>query len=149
MTKLLIAVLLLLPASPFLQEDESQQAVRLAIAKRYDEALAVLHPLLARNPDDAQIYYLIGLCYLQLKDLERSVRYLEASVANRPQFPKPYLWLANAYLMQEKPEKAREIVTQGLKRFPRHEPLLQLQEGIRSQESGIRKKEGGDRQVVG
>ncbi len=70
------------------------------------------------------------------------MRYLEASVANRPPFPKPYLWLANAYLLQEKPEKAREMVTRGLKRFPRHEPLLQLQKeaGGRKQEAGRKEK---------
>ncbi len=130
MAQLLIAALFILPFSPVLQEDESQQAVRLAIAKRYDEALVVLHRQLARQPDDAQLNYLTGLCYFHLKDLKRSVRFLKASLAGRPRFPNPYLWLARAYLLQEEPEKARQTVSLGLNRFPRHKPLLELKEEL-------------------
>lgn len=122
-----------LPVRQSAGEEEMQQAVRLAIAKRYDEALAVLHRLLAGDPESAEINYLIGLCYFHSEDLERSVRYFEASVSHRPQFPNPYLWLARAYLLQEESEKARQVLSQGLKRFPRHQPLLDLSTGAQPQ----------------
>lgn len=132
MNKALLALLLALapifPSPP--QKDEVEEAIRLAIAKRYDEALNILHRQLARHPKDAQLNYLTGLCYLQQEELERAVRFLEASVAQQPQFPKPYLWLAIAYQSLKKPEQALQAASKGLARFPRNQPLLELKEEL-------------------
>ncbi|HSR51485.1 MAG TPA: CDC27 family protein [Acidobacteriota bacterium] len=108
------------------QDPATQQAVRLAIDGRYEEASKAFRRLLRRDSQNPLLDYYLGLCYAKMRQYERALSHLRQSVEEEAPFPQAYYWLAETYLRLEEPEKARQAVDDGLAEFPRNEDLLIL-----------------------
>ncbi|MGH9341244.1 MAG: tetratricopeptide repeat protein [Acidobacteriota bacterium] len=123
-----------LPALAFGAEEQSkpseetplQQAISLAVAARYEEALEIFEELLKDTPEDPLLRYYIGLTNLRLERLELATIFLKAALDKKAPFPEAYYWLASLYLQQEKDADALEVTLTGLQLFPRNKDLLLL-----------------------
>jgi tetratricopeptide (TPR) repeat protein len=66
-------------------------------AGRYNRAVDALNAAVAKSPDDASLYYLLGQCYYQLRDYTRAISNLERAVQLSPKNSEIHNWLGKAY----------------------------------------------------
>jgi predicted Zn-dependent protease len=111
-----------------------EQAVTLAIDGQYEPALEIFLDLVRESPDDPALNYYAGLTYLRLKRLGQAMSYLERAVRLKAGFPQPYVELAKLYLDKKLKTEAAKMVDQGLRRFPKHQPLLSLRQRLDEEE---------------
>lgn len=112
------------------RDPELDKAISHALAAEYKEALAIFQALLTRTPDDSLLNYYAGVSCLRLARLDHGIGYLEKSIQEKAPFPQAYAWLGEAYLEKKSRDKAKAIVEQGLKLFPRNKQLLDLMQRL-------------------
>lgn len=83
-----------------------------------DKALA-----LARKSNDE---FNIVKVYLKLKGRKAVIDYFEKKIQKDPYNLPYYIWVSQLYSMEKEYKKSREIVKQGLKRYPENEQLWQM-----------------------
>jgi len=67
--------------------------------------------------------YNIGLCYYGLKDFDYSTQYLNQAIQKDPSQTQPYLLLAQIYILQNKADKAGEVLMRAKKMRPQDKQL--------------------------
>jgi len=91
----------------------SHVAAREAIAaRRYPEALRVLHEALARDAKDAETHNLLGFAYRKMGDLEQAFRHYHEALVLNPEHRGAHEYIGEAYLMQGNLAKAKEHLGQ-------------------------------------
>jgi tetratricopeptide (TPR) repeat protein len=66
-------------------------------AGRYNRAVDALNAGVAKSPDDASLYYLLGQSYYQLRDYTRAISSLERAAQLSPKNSEIHNWLGKAY----------------------------------------------------
>jgi len=66
-------------------------------AGRYNRAVDELNSAIAKSPDDASLYFLLGQSYYQLRDFTRAVASLERGVQLAPKNSEYHNWLGKSY----------------------------------------------------
>ena len=66
-------------------------------AGRYHRAVDALTDAVAKSPDDAQLHFLLGQCYYELREFTRAVTSFERSVQLVPNQSEYHDWLGKAY----------------------------------------------------
>ncbi|HCC46745.1 MAG TPA: hypothetical protein DEQ38_01295 [Elusimicrobia bacterium] len=92
-------------------------------AERFAEGAAELELALAvypDNPDNADVYYNLGLARARLEDYPRAVKAFLAAQQLAPERDSAYFNLGIVYLKQGRPEAARRQFEEALKRNPGH-----------------------------
>ncbi|MGA1843554.1 MAG: tetratricopeptide repeat protein [bacterium] len=67
--------------------------------------------------------YNIGLCYYGLKDFSFSIDYLSQAIQKDPSQTQPYLLLAQIYILQNKADKAGEVLMRAKRMRPQDKQL--------------------------
>jgi tetratricopeptide (TPR) repeat protein len=84
----------------------------------YDGALALLKPILEKNPKDPNALYLTGMAYLKKKMWPEAVEpFLEVTEIS-PKFAAAYYQLGICYQQQKEPEKALEYYRKAMELDP-------------------------------
>jgi tetratricopeptide (TPR) repeat protein len=101
------------------------------------KALETLKNISGRVSDNADLYYYLGELYDTLGDQEHAIESYKAASNVEPLNPKSYLKMALIHL-RNNPEKAREVLQDGLKRMPKERLFLEilLQLYLRNQQYG-------------
>jgi len=87
----------------------SHVAAREAIAaRRYPEALRVLHEALARDAKDAETHNLLGFAYRKMGDLEQAFRHYHEALVLNPEHRGAHEYIGEAYLAAGNLAKAEE-----------------------------------------
>jgi tetratricopeptide (TPR) repeat protein len=66
-------------------------------AGRYNRAVDALNAAVAKSPDDASLYFLLGECYYQLRDYTRAMASLEHAAQLSPKNSEIHDWLGKSY----------------------------------------------------
>lgn len=66
-------------------------------AGRYNRAVDALNAAVAKSPDDASLYFLLGQCYYQLRDYTRAIAGLERAAQLSPKNSDIHDWLGKSY----------------------------------------------------
>ena len=66
-------------------------------AGRYNRAVDALNSAIAKSPNDASLYFLLGQSYYQLREFPRAVTSLERAVQLAPKDSEYHDWLGKAY----------------------------------------------------
>jgi len=127
-------------ASEFLEkavnEDSDPEKIKmLAVSqynqKNYDEAEKNFEKLIKEDKDNASIYYnSLANIYRDKKEFEKSIEYYQKSIDIDPKYETAYQNLAILYLYEidpRDPEKAKEIIEQGLENLPDSDVLKKMQ----------------------
>lgn len=93
--------------APNLQEIKSR-----IDGKRYSEAIPLLKSYLGRNPNSADAYNYLGLCYRKTGNLPEAFKAYRKALAIDPRHLGAHEYLGEAYLMNKEPEKARATLEQ-------------------------------------
>ena len=117
-----------------LRPDEPAYQYTLAVAKagkkQYEEAQALLEPLVEERPDDAQLQYALGSVLYIRGHLEDAAARLRESVRLQPeQLASPY-YLALIDRDQGRDAEAIEGLTDLLRRYPDHAPSCEVLGGL-------------------
>jgi tetratricopeptide (TPR) repeat protein len=78
--------------------DHFEEALKLIRVGRLDEARIYLEELLRENPDNTDLLYNLGLCYVDLGQLEKGIELLHRCLQLAPSHPHAYVALGLAYL---------------------------------------------------
>lgn len=82
--------------------------------RSYDEAGAILRPLVARNPRVAQWQYLLGDVLFRVGQAEEALPHLQAAVEKKPDLLAAHAVLGRVYLQLGEPAKAIPHLEKGL-----------------------------------
>jgi len=104
-------------------------AVVQVMAKRYQDAIATLKPLLLKRPNDADSLAVIAQAYEGIKDTPNAVTYLRQAIVSNPDVPQYYLDFADMCLVHQSYRVGIDMLNAGLKRLPDSAPLY-LARGI-------------------
>lgn len=85
----------------------------------FEGAAAVLDKMMARNPNDANAHYLLGIVYLQKKMLPEAMAEFTKTMELAPSFAEAYHQLGLCYQQQKEPEKALEVYKKAAELDPR------------------------------
>ena len=97
------------------------KAVQHRIAGEYDEAVAILQPLLAEAPDHADAHHELGLIYSFRVLMDESITELEKAVELSPRSIKYLLDLGKTHTMYGDYEKAIPVFERILEMDPYNE----------------------------
>ncbi len=86
----------------------------------FDGALALLEKIQAKNPEDANALYLMGVCYFKKKMLPEAMERFVKVIELAPSFPSSYYQLGNCYMQKGEKDKALENYQKGLELKPGH-----------------------------
>jgi len=125
------------PASPALQQSRQMEKALAAfreagdhlIAKRFQQAEERASAALKAYPKMAAAQRMLGLIYLQQGRIHQSIGVLELSLRNEPFHPEALSNLAFAYLQNQNPGLAMELIETCRRLHPDFKPAL-LQHGI-------------------
>ena len=98
-----------------------EKAVEYKLSGEYDEALAVLRPLLQSHPNNAEVYHELGLIHSFKVDMDESIYYLEMAVRLAPQKVAYMLDAGKTHAMFGNDDKAKAIFEYILKLDPSNE----------------------------
>ena len=90
-----------------------------------EKALESLKNIAGHEPQSPEIYYYLSELYDSLGDKARAIENLKAAREAEPSNPKSYLKLALIYL-RDNPQKAKEVLQDGLKRLPKERLFLEI-----------------------
>lgn len=89
----------------------------LSMAGKFEEAIEYLEASLAEDQTDDRLFQ-TALVYLQLKENEHAIRYLQQLRALNPQYRSLYLYLAEALQEEEQLEEAQTVIEEGIHEDP-------------------------------
>jgi tetratricopeptide (TPR) repeat protein len=89
------------------------RAEDLAYWGSYSAAIASLEEALEVQPNNGRVLAALGSCYLGMDDEDSARSYIELALAKDPQDLGVYSIILQAWLDQEDPERAREVMTQA------------------------------------
>ncbi|WP_461203621.1 tetratricopeptide repeat protein [Enterococcus sp. N342-3-1-2] len=89
----------------------------LSMAGRFEEAVEYFEASLADNQTDERLFQ-TALVYLQLKENEQAIRYLQQLRVMNPQYRAVYLYLAEALQEEEQLEEAQRVIEEGINEDP-------------------------------
>jgi len=95
-------------------EGQIKEAFEKIRQKDYDGGIALLKDALAKNPQDSNALYLIGLSYSKKQMYAEAIGALTQVTQLVPQFPPAYFELGVCYQQQNDPEKALEYYQKNL-----------------------------------
>jgi tetratricopeptide (TPR) repeat protein len=104
-------------------------AVVQVMAKRYQDAIATLKPLISKRPNDADSLDVLAQAYEGLKDTPNAVAYLRQAIVSNPDVPQYYLDFADICLVHQSYRVGIDMLNVGLKRLPDSAPVY-LARGI-------------------
>ncbi|MDD5482076.1 MAG: tetratricopeptide repeat protein [Kiritimatiellae bacterium] len=90
-----------------------------------EKALETLEKIAGRDAQNPDIYYYLGELYDSLGDRKHAIENLKAARDAEPTNPKSYLKMAVIHLRND-PQKASEILKDGLKKIPRERAFLEI-----------------------
>ena len=125
------------PTSPALDQSAQMERAIVAhreasehlIAKRFDQAEERALAALAAYPQMASAQRMLGLIYLQQGRVDRAIAVLEESLRNEPLHPEALTHLAFAYLQNQNPGLAMELIETCRRIHPDYKPAL-IQQGL-------------------
>lgn len=125
------------PTSPALDQAAQMETALTAyreasehlMAKRFDQAEERARAALAAYPKMASAQRLLGLVYLQEGRVDRAIAALEESLRNEPLHPEALTHLAFAYLQNQNPGLAMELIETCRRIHPDYKPAL-IQQGL-------------------
>lgn len=88
--------------------------------KDFDGALVLLERLHKKNPEDANALYLMGVCYLNKKNVPGAMERFTKVTELTPNFPGAYYQLGNCYMQKGEKDRALENYQKGLELKPGH-----------------------------
>lgn len=100
---------------------EFEKAVQHKVVGEYDEALAVLRPLLQTQPHNAELLHELGLIHSFKVDMDESIYYLELAVRMAPQSVPYMLDAGKTHAMFGNDDRAKAIFEYILKLDPVNE----------------------------
>ncbi len=77
----------------------------------FDGALELLKDLLAKKPDDTDVLYLSGVCYLKKQMLDEAIAALEEVTSAKPDYAAAHLQLGMCY--QQRSDRAKALESYG------------------------------------
>lgn len=98
-----------------------EKAVQHKLVGEYDEALAILRPLLQTTPNDASILHELGLIHSFKVDMDESIYYLETAVRMSPTTVVYMIDAGKTHAMFGNDDKAKAIFEYVLKLEPGNE----------------------------
>ncbi len=104
-------------------------AVVQVVAKRYQDAIATLKPLIAKRPEDGDCLDVLAEAYEGLLDTPNAVAALRQAIVSNPDVPRHYLEFADICLVHAAYRVGIDMLNAGLKRLPDSAPLY-LARGI-------------------
>ncbi len=125
------------PTSPALDQSAQMEVALVAyreasehlIAKRFDPAEERALAALTAYPKMASAQRILGLIYLQQGRVDRAITVLEESLRNEPLHPEALTHLAFAYLQNQNPGLAMELIETCRRIHPDYKPAL-IQQGL-------------------
>ena len=126
-----------IPTSPALDQAAQMETALTAyreasehlVAKRFDQAEERALAALAAYPKMASAQRMLGLIYLQQGRVDRAIAVLEESLRNEPLHPEALTHLAFAYLQNQNPALAMELIETCRRIHPDYKPAL-IQQGL-------------------
>lgn len=107
-----------------LQARQKQALCFLALGEK-DKAIEALKAISGRENQPPDLYYYLGDLYETLGDEQHAIENFKSARDADPFNPKSYLKMATIH-MRDDPQKAREILQEGLKRLPRERLFLEI-----------------------
>ncbi|MCU6167855.1 DUF3808 domain-containing protein, partial [Enterobacter roggenkampii] len=89
----------------------------LSMAGKFEEALEYFEASLEDEQTDERLFQ-TALVYLQLKENEQAIRYLQQLRVMNPQYRALYLYLAEALQEEEQLEEAQRVIEEGIHEDP-------------------------------
>uniref|UniRef100_UPI00403F3D24 tetratricopeptide repeat protein n=1 Tax=Candidatus Enterococcus willemsii TaxID=1857215 RepID=UPI00403F3D24 len=89
----------------------------LSMQGKFEEAVVFLEEALEEEQTDDRLFQ-TAFVYLQLKENEKAIFYLQQLRAMNPQYQALYLYLAEALQEEELLEEAQEVIEEGIKENP-------------------------------
>ena len=125
------------PISPALDQSAQMEVALVAyrkasehlIAKQFDQAEERAMAALVAYPKMASAQRMLGLIYLQQGRVDRAIALLEESLRNEPLHPEALSNLAFAYLQNQNPGLAMELIETCRRIHPDYKPAL-IQQGL-------------------
>lgn len=93
---------------------DAARAVSLLKSSNYKEAQKKLDRVYAAVPSSAQINFLMGFLYLQLKDLDKAQTFLAKSATLDPRRNQTLTWLGRVQLQRQNYDEARKSLEQAV-----------------------------------
>ncbi len=104
--------------------DHFDEALQLIQSGRLDEARIYLEELLEEDPSNIDLIYNLGLCYVDLGQLEKGVELLYRCIQLAPKHTHAYTALGVAYLKMSDLKKAKEYTMMALAADPENPVAL-------------------------
>ncbi|CAK0757819.1 hypothetical protein CCP2SC5_230027 [Azospirillaceae bacterium] len=105
-------------------EDLLAHAAALHRAEHGDEAAAIYHDILSRDPYQPDALHLLGVLAAQQKDYPAAIRWIKQAIDSNPNIPDFHLHLGRAWLAWGHPEPAIGVYRGMLLRWPDHAEAL-------------------------
>ena len=93
-------------------------------AEQYESAMEWYEHALITNPENLQAHTGMGICYLELKDFEQSLRYLEKAVKMDDKQSEIWIYLAEVLVNMDKDEQAIVAYLRALSLDPSQAEVL-------------------------
>ncbi len=90
-----------------------------------EKALELLKKIAGQEPQSPDLYYYLGELYDSLGDNEHALENFKAARDAEPANPKAYLKMVVIH-MRDNPQKAKEVLRDGLKRLPKERLFLEI-----------------------
>lgn len=107
-----------------LQTQQKLALCYVAVGDR-EQALATLRTIAGQESPSSDLYYYLGELYDSLGDREHAIESYQAAREVEPANPKSYLKMAGIHL-RDNPQKAREVLLEGLRRLPKERLFLEI-----------------------
>lgn len=104
------------------------EAIRLAVEARYEEALELFKLELGLQPEDPLRHYLVGMTEFKLANYRNALGRFQGALQRRAEFPQVYYWMARAYQELGEDTEAKASLEAGLERFPKNADLRSLRQ---------------------
>ncbi len=116
-----------------LEPQRKQAQYNLAVvqlsAKRYQDAVNTLKPLVTEKPNDGESLDLLAEAYEDMADTQDAVTYLRQAIVSNPDVPRYYLDFAEICMTHTAYQVGIDMLSAGLRRLPNAAPLY-LARGI-------------------
>lgn len=101
-----------------------EEALRLTIAERYNEAIPYIKEALKWLPKGAELHASLAMCYLGIGDDKKAEKSIKKSLKLNPDNAISFLIIANIYKKQGKIDKSEIYIEKALKRNPNNAAVL-------------------------
>ncbi len=114
----------------------SNLASAFSLSGKNQDALHTLNLLLIQEPEYSRGYYLRGLLYHEMEDLEQSIRDMKKAIKLDPGNLKAYLNLSLIFIDLNRIQEAIEVIDLGLGTNPNDPELIQLKDQLIRRSTG-------------